>query len=451
MNSIWWDKRRHIGALASAILGLLTFGHAGNASAATATVTNCSDSGPGSLRSAVAGAASGDTIDLRALTCPIITLVNGPVAIGQANLTLVGPGHALTVSGNHSSSVFRHSGRGVLRIERLAIAYGLEQGTPTSAALGGCIYSASRVELDHVKVHGCSALSNVPFGDALGGGIYARNVLLRHSVVNSNLVLGGESHGSAAGGGVVANNLWVDHSTISLNRSDRGDGGAFVYTSLHMLYASIVYNHAPYAGAFQVNHSAWIRHSTIAGNYAKYGGIAVFPGWGPLVVVDSTITNNSAGWASGLLITDPHYGAPAVVANNTIAFNYERTQDLSTCNGALKWYATIHLQSTIVSNNTCGGVPVDINVSYVSDLIDGDNNLVMVGNAFVLFPGTIISADPKLGPLARNGGPTMTRALMSGSPAIDLGNDFTGLHYDERGPGFPRVKGVSADIGAFER
>jgi hypothetical protein len=31
-----------------------------------------------------------------------------------------------------------------------------------------------------------------------------------------------------------------------------------------------------------------------------------------------------------------------------------------------------------------------------------------------------------------------------------MGNNVAGLNYDQRGPGFPRVKGPRADIGAFE-
>jgi len=41
--------------------------------------------------------------------------------------------------------------------------------------------------------------------------------------------------------------------------------------------------------------------------------------------------------------------------------------------------------------------------------------------------------------------------LLDGSPAIDRGNNEAGLLYDQRGIGFPRVKGVGADIGAYER
>ncbi len=55
--------------------------------------------------------------------------------------------------------------------------------------------------------------------------------------------------------------------------------------------------------------------------------------------------------------------------------------------------------------------------------------------------------NPFLGPLADNGGPTMTMALLPGSPALDAGDDtLTGT--DQRG--FPRKSGAHVDIGAFE-
>lgn len=65
-------------------------------------------------------------------------------------------------------------------------------------------------------------------------------------------------------------------------------------------------------------------------------------------------------------------------------------------------------------------------------------------------PADTISFDPQLGPLANNGGPTPTHALSSGSSAADMGNNAAGLDYDQRGQGFPRVKGAHADIGAYE-
>jgi len=56
--------------------------------------------------------------------------------------------------------------------------------------------------------------------------------------------------------------------------------------------------------------------------------------------------------------------------------------------------------------------------------------------------------DPEFGPLADNGGPTLTMALLPGSPAIDAGNTSLAPVTDQRG--FPRPAGLAADIGAFE-
>ena len=71
--------------------------------------------------------------------------------------------------------------------------------------------------------------------------------------------------------------------------------------------------------------------------------------------------------------------------------------------------------------------------------------------------GTPLTADPMLGPLQNNGGPTQTMALLPGSPAVDAGDSF-GISTDQRGDprpvdfsGVPNAAGGDgADIGAFE-
>jgi hypothetical protein len=69
--------------------------------------------------------------------------------------------------------------------------------------------------------------------------------------------------------------------------------------------------------------------------------------------------------------------------------------------------------------------------------------------------GNILGQDPKLGLLASNGGPTLTHALLPGSPAIEAADPANVLPSDQRG--FARPKDgdrngvVRADIGAFER
>ena len=65
-------------------------------------------------------------------------------------------------------------------------------------------------------------------------------------------------------------------------------------------------------------------------------------------------------------------------------------------------------------------------------------------------PGTVITSDPLLGPLADNGGPTFTHALPAGSPTINAGEPgFTPPpDFDQRG--VQRVLFGRVDIGAYE-
>jgi len=68
----------------------------------------------------------------------------------------------------------------------------------------------------------------------------------------------------------------------------------------------------------------------------------------------------------------------------------------------------------------------------------------------------VFSDFPELGPLQDNGGATVTRELLFGSPAIDAGsnalalNDGLALQFDQRAATFPRRFNARVDIGAFE-
>ena len=64
-------------------------------------------------------------------------------------------------------------------------------------------------------------------------------------------------------------------------------------------------------------------------------------------------------------------------------------------------------------------------------------------------PPDTLTANARLLPLANNGGYTETHRTDSGS-AWDNGNNSAGLLHDQRGAGFPRVKGARTDIGAYE-
>jgi hypothetical protein len=117
---------------------------------------------------------------------------------------------------------------------------------------------------------------------------------------------------------------------------------------------------------------------------------------------------------------------------------------------------------TFYSSIVAGHGPYDIDCTNPCTIV-GSNNLVQsVDGSVTLPPDTITDQDPRLAPLANNGGPAagatghgltappLTRILYLGSPAIDQGNNVESFEFDERGPGFPRTTGAATDIGAVE-
>jgi hypothetical protein len=167
------------------------------------------------------------------------------------------------------------------------------------------------------------------------------------------------------------------------------------------------------------------------------------------IITNSTISGNH----SGNLVAAVDSKRALAIRNSTIAFNTAETANL----GA-QAYGALHvdtisieptdLQSTIIANNTAGADPSDVSLKGFANF-SGADSLVIAANGAALPPDTL-AADPLLGPLQDNGGPTLTHLLGTESPAIDAGNNSAGEDFDQRGPGHPRVGGARADIGATE-
>jgi hypothetical protein len=136
-----------------------------------------------------------------------------------------------------------------------------------------------------------------------------------------------------------------------------------------------------------------------------------------------------------------------LVNNSTIADNKAGTAGAGIY--LIGVVGALTLQSSIVANNTVAGAKADIATPGAFTII-GSNNLVTAAAANVTLPGATLQSDPRLWPLADNGGPTRTLALKIDSPALDAGSNPLALAADQRGAGFPRVLGAAADIGAFE-
>jgi len=411
---------------------------------ATIAVTNCNDSGPGSVRAAVASALSGDTIDLRGLSCPIIRLTSGPIAIAQNDLTLQGAGLSrLLISGSHVDSVIRHSGTGTLRLSGLTVLWGHRE---EREALGGCIYSAGNIQAYDVEIRECDAHGvRIPpryYRFAAGAGAYAAgDIDISYSGIISNQA---RAKGAVGGGLYAGGKLNLRHVVVRNNYAYVG-GGVYVVGALAIDEAIFRRNRAYMnSGAIRTQGEGpvTILNSAIHDNRADgNSGALGLDGFTDKLIVNSTISGNRAGsWSVGAA------SGHVTITNSTIAFN-----SAATCHAAMAG-TTFHLESAIVAKNTCGAGTADQDLMVLDNNrppVEGEDNVVTSAN--VPLPADTIGADPMLLPLADNGGRTQTHALAAGSPAIDNGNNEAGLSYDQRGAGFSRTQGARTDIGAFER
>jgi len=250
--------------------------------------------------------------------------------------------------------------------------------------------------------------------------------------------------------------------------SNNGNGGGIDVAggaTLNLFDSTVSGNlAADNAGGLRVEGTATAERDTFSGNMATggfAGGIGVtsgseeFAATGRLTLKNSTVTGNSASLNGGGL---GGFGNVTVVGS-TIASNTAPTGSNLVAEGG-----TTTLQNTIVADPMVTPMPSALLVS------GGDTNCASTGgtltsNGFNLEDDAAKScgftqstdppaSDPKLGPLADNGGPTKTLALTAGSPAIDTGTaegltvNRAGRVSDQRG--VIRPVGVQADIGAFE-
>ena len=374
--------------------------------APTRVVTNTNDSGPGSLRQAIADATPGETITFAAGVTGTITLTSGGLAVTK-DLNIQGPGAALvTVSGNNSVIVFTIRASTVI------------SGLTISNGIAGIVAPTT---------FGPMTLSSLVITQNSGPGIDTQSdITVSDTTITTNGVNGLAARGSAS--------VTIDGSTISDNRALNGGGILLSGTTNASVTNSTIANNSAtnqgpdgFGGGIYVASSApaTITNCTIVHNYANIGGggIALL---GPAFITGCTVANNSSGVYGGGI-----------------------------GGGGLRGSV---LHSTIVARNQVNQNPSDIENGFH---VDGTSsyNLIGLGGSGGLVNGVnhnqVGVANPGLGSLGDNGGPTQTVPLLPNSPAADAGNGF-GLRTDQRGyvrpVDIPRIPnaGDGSDIGAFE-
>ena len=271
------------------------------------------------------------------------------------------------------------------------------------------------------------------------------------TIAGGNVPLGNDGGGILNNGGT----LTITDSTLSGN-SAGNDGG----------------------GISNEGGTLTITSSTISGNTAQQGG-AIFNDDGTLTITSSTISGNSARTGGGVFSDTDLSGVTTTITNSTISgntatvrgggfFNFDglsviehstitnNTAPNGTGSGVSSFGSAstrTEVLSTIISANP--GTDVDAgqpNNTFVSR----GYNLIGTGNATGAFNQTgdqVGVTDPKLDPLADNGGSTQTHALLSGSPAINAipqGANGCGTTFTEDQRGESRPQGSACDIGSFE-
>ncbi|MFN8442813.1 MAG: choice-of-anchor Q domain-containing protein [Caldilineaceae bacterium] len=293
------------------------------------------------------------------------------------------------------------------------------------------------------------------------------------------------------GGGVRAfGTFTLLDSTIRSNTAARGGGIAIFGGTSTILRSTIMDNSATAGdtgliadgggGIFSINNVFTLRDSTVQNNTSARdgGGITLAPEFipaTPMRIERSLIVGNSAqNDGGGVFITGRNEGK-ALIDNSTISANRSSRFGGGLRAEQLPFDKPMLLRATTIAGNSVpffngGGISADFistveatNVIFANNLGGNCSVSHFEQSTFNLSSDSLCGFNPsdgsknntsaKLGPLAFNGGPTRTHALLEGSPAIDGGVSFAPIAFDQRGAfrfAEFRPGGNRFDIGAFE-
>ncbi len=386
-----------------------------------------------------------------------------------SNMTIVGPGAGLLTVRRSSAAetpefrIFTITRNRIVSISGLTISNGRLAGDN-----GGGVSNSGSLTMTNCNVYGNSV--GFPNQNGLGGGVHQEEGSL--TLINCNI--GGLGPGQpntsgASGGGVfhsrgttvmtggsitgnTAGGIFASLGTVTLNGVTISDnstgnvgGGVWAGADMKIINCLILNNTAgSFGGGIHAtaNTPTLVINTTISGNKSLNsggGGIDQFNGF--IELINSTVTNNRSGPSSFGGGID---GGGIILRNTIVAGNFRGS-------GTIPDDIT-GLVNSNSSNNLIG------DGSRITGITNGSN-----GNQI----GTGASPlDAMLGPLADNGGLTLTHAPLPGSPVLDAGNNasvvnppFPGPPFtDQRGASFNRIVDgpdanatATVDIGAVEQ
>ncbi len=403
-------------------------------------------------------------------------------------ITIQGNGAIVERGGGPEFRLIDVGSTGDLTLDRVTVRGG--QLTFTAVRDGGAgirVVGSGKLSLTNAVVTANTCTGAICFG----GGIFVQDddapvVTLIDSEVSENF--------AESGGGICLNHnnqtLHLTRTTVRGNSGMEGGGiGTFGADTVTITDSLIIGNSVTSSGMFggalgggilDVSGATWtISGTTITGNSASgantnafatniYGGGMAENGGATITLVNSTITGNSLTNTAGGLVGGAGLfsegGGDWTLNNVTISGN-TITASNGSGGGMEATRGTFTLRNSIVHGNTAAANPdcSALGASMSGPIFDSfvlttGHNIVgdTTGcSGFVATTGDQVGVDPLLGPLADNGGPTQTMALLAGSPALDQadpavpGSGGTACEaVDQRGTSRPQ--GTACDIGAFE-
>ncbi|PYT01856.1 MAG: hypothetical protein DMF63_03190 [Acidobacteria bacterium] len=364
-----------------------------------------------SLREAIAGSNTTPDNDIVIFALPFfsspqtITLSGTElVAMNNGTLTVAGPGaYRLTISGNNASRIIRGVATANVTLSGMRLTAGNGVSTVNNNSGGAILNEGTMTLLDLIVANNGTSTN--------AGGI--RNSGTGSVMTINRCVIANNTAATSSAGGIQnfsTSTLTVLNSTFTGNVSGGGTVGG---------------------GAMQANGTVSITNSTFSGNMSNTtgGGGAINSNGSLLLLTNVTITGNSSNGNGGGL----HRGT-----TNPNGF----------------------IRNSIISGNSGASASTDVTNSAGGLVSQGNNIIGAVGTSTGWIMSDQQNVDPLLAPLGFYGGFGMTHLPLSGSPAINMGqncvvdqtcsanNPPSAVTTDERG--VARPFGASVDVGAVE-